>query len=465
MLGNQMARRIFAAGMVAVLTLGLAGLRPGAATAAGGVTFTLNIRSAFLREQPDQASARSYSIFQGQSFAVTGRIAAGDWLLLDFAGAAGGNTWIPLSYGVVSGNLETVPVVIPSFVPPTATPVRASSTTGGSVASISGPVRFTITVSSVFGRSGPDLHSARIISFFKGQVYTATGRSADGAWVRLALAGGGSAWVSVFAGQAQGSIASLPIAGANSPAPTAAPPASLPGWTMPTVSAVARQIYQRGLALGNDPNAFSKIGDCNSVAPFFLAPFDKGEYALGSSYAYLQGAIDNFAGSFDRDGAAAHDGLNTASIFDSTWADPTLCEPSETPVSCEMRIQRPSIAFISLGTNGGWQTNAEYEGNLRRLLDYLIGRGVLPILSTKADNLEGGDRFNQIVAQLAAEYQLPLWDFASAAHVLPGSGLADTYHLGWGRAYYDTGAAPQRGWQVRNLTALLSLEAVWRGAR
>ena len=90
---------------------------------------------------------------------------------------------------------------------------------------------------------------------------------------------------------------------------------------------------------------------------------------------------------------------------------------------------------------------------------------MLPILSTKADNLEGGDRFNQIVARLAAEYQLPLWDFASAARALPGSGLADTYHLSWGRAFYDTGAVPQRGWQVRNLTALQSLEAVWRGAR
>ena len=117
------------------------------------------------------------------------------------------------------------------------------------------------------------------------------------------------------------------------------------------------------------PQAFSKIGDCNSTTPFFLAPFDKGEYALGSGYAGLQAAIDNFAGSFDRDGAAAHDGLNTDSIFDTTWADPKLCGLSETPVACELRIHRPSIAFVSLGTNGNWQTNVEYEANMRRLLD------------------------------------------------------------------------------------------------
>jgi hypothetical protein len=464
-----MVRRIFAVLVVAVLALGLAGIRPGPAAAATGVTFTLNIKSAFLREQPDLNAPRSYSIFQGQSFDITGRNAAGDWLLLDFAAALGGNTWIPLSFGVVGGNLALVPVIIPSFVPPTATPPSSTIVTtngGGTSTTTSGPVRFTITVSSVFGRSGPNLQSARIISLFKGQVYTANARSADSAWVRLALAGSGSAWVSIFAGQLQGPIHSLPIGGANAPsAPAAAPSAELPGWTVPTVTATARQIYQRGLALGNDPNAFSKIGDCNSETPFFLAPFDKGEYALGAQYAYLQATIDQFAGSFDRDGAVARDGLNTASIFDPTWADPELCEAGESPVACELRIQRPSIVFVSLGTNGGWQTNAEYEANVRRLLDLLIERGVLPILSTKADNLEGGGRFNQVMSKLSDEYQLPLWDFAAVAFLLPGGGLADSYHLGWGRAYYDTGTPPQRGWQARNLTALQSLDAVWRGVR
>jgi hypothetical protein len=465
-----MPRRIFAVVVAVVLVLGLAGVWPGRATAAGGVTFTLSIKSAFLRAQPDLAAPRSYSIFQGHAYAVTGRNAAGDWLLLAFTGAAGGDTWIPLSFGVVSGPLEIVPVVNPSFVPPTATPsfvppIATPVAAGDSVTAISGPARFTITVSSVFGRSAPDVRSLRIISLFRGQSYPATGRSADSHWLRLALAGGAGVWVSAFTGQLTVPVNSLPVADADSPAPTPVAPAALPGWSVPTVSAAAREVYQRGLALGNDPNAFSKFGDCNSTIPFFLAPFGKGEYALGAGYAGLQGAIDNFAGSFNRDGAAAHDGLNTKTIFDPTWADPNLCERDESPVECELRIHRPSIAFVSLGTNGGWQTNVEYEANMRRLLDTLIERGVLPILSTKADNLEGGDRFNQIVAQLAGEYHLPLWVFASAARALPGGGLADSYHLSWGRAYYDTGFTPQRGWQVRNLTALQSLDAVWRGAR
>jgi len=469
-----MPRRIFAAVVVAGLVLGLAGVWPGRAAASTGVTFSLSIKSAFLRAQPDLSAMRSYSVFQGRAYGVSGRTAASDWLLLDFAGAAGGDTWIPLSFGVVSGSLELVPVVNPSFVAPAATPtfvpasgtpVPAGDTSGDSGTAISGPVRFTITANSVFGRSAPDLRSVRIISLFRGQSFLATGRNAAGNWVRLALAGNASAWVTAFAGQLPVPVSSLPVAEADSVASVPVPPATLPGWTLPTVSAAARQIYQHGLSLGTDPNAFSKFGDCNSTIPFFLAPFGKGEYSLGSGYANLQGAIDNFAGSFNRDGAAAHDGLNTKTIFEPLWADPRLCERDESPVDCELRIHNPSIAFISLGTNGGWQTNVEYEANMRRLLDYLIERGVLPILSTKADNLEGGDRFNQIVAQLAGEYQLPLWDYASAARALPGGGLADTYHLTWGRAYYDTAFGLTRGWQVRNLTALQSLDAVWRGAR
>lgn len=35
------------------------------------------------------------------------------------------------------------------------------------------------------------------------------------------------------------------------------------------VSDRVREIYERGLLMGNDPNAFSKVGDCHSTNPFF----------------------------------------------------------------------------------------------------------------------------------------------------------------------------------------------------
>src|SRR5437868_2085586 len=65
---------------------------------------------------------------------------------------------------------------------------------------------------------------------------------------------------------------------------------------IPAVSQTARDIYARGLAMGNNPRAFSKVGDCQSVVPYFLAAFDYGPnmYNLGP-YTDLQPTIDNFA--------------------------------------------------------------------------------------------------------------------------------------------------------------------------
>ena len=433
-------------------------------SAAGLATLTVTVKSTFLRAQPGFAATAAYSVFQDQHFTILGRTADNSWLQLDFAGASSGAPWIFSSFGSVAGNLGEVPVtgvVQTAVANPTSAPVVA----GASTTSVY--VKYTVAVKSLYGLAAPDLHATRVYSFFRGQSYPATARSADSAWLLLDLWGNAQAWVATVNGDVQGPIASLPTRLGSVAAPAATPPPSIPaaaGAVLPTVSARARAIYQLGLSLGNNPRAFSKIGDCNSVAPYFLAPFDTGEYGLGSTYAPLQTTIDNFAGSFNRDGAAAHIGLNVDSVVDPDWADPHMCLKGETPLSCEVRLQRPSLAIVSLGTNGSWQTNAQYETGMRRILDQLISQGVLPILSTKVDNLEGGDRFNQIVVRLAAEYQLPLWDFAAAARALPGDGLADSYHPTWGRAYFDRGPL-LAGWQVRNLTALQSLDIVWEGVR
>lgn len=431
---------------------------------AAGVTFTVTVKSVYLRAQPGLAAAAAYSVFQGQQYAVVGRTADNSWLQLDFAGASSGAPWVFSSFGTLVGYLPAVPVTGD----PQAVVVSQPAVT--TVASSPVPsvwVRYTVAVKSLFGLSAPNWRAVRVASLFNGQTFQASAQSTDGFWLLLSLPRGAQAWVPAATGTVQGPATELvaedtPIATATPATPPDIPAAGGP--VLPTVSARARAIYQLGLTLGNNPRAFSKIGDCNSVAPYFLAPFDSSDYGLGSTYAYLQTTIDNFGGSFSRDGAAAQIGLNVDSLVDPTWADPRLCLSGETPLACEVRIQKPSIAFISLGTNGSWQSNDHYETGMRHIINYLIGRGVLPILSTKIDNLEGGDRFNQIVMRLAGEYNVPLWDFASAGRALPGNGLADTYHPSWGRPFFDH-TPLLAGWQVRNLTALQSLDIVWQGVR
>src|SRR6185369_7085352 len=100
---------------------------------------------------------------------------------------------------------------------------------------------------------------------FKGQSYPAAARSSDSSWLLLNLWGGAQAWVPAVNGTVQGAVADLPTQAAAVAQPAAAPPPSIPASSavvLPSVSARARAIYQLGIALGNNPRAFSKIGDC-----------------------------------------------------------------------------------------------------------------------------------------------------------------------------------------------------------
>ncbi len=222
-----------------------------------------------------------------------------------------------------------------------------------------------------------------------------------------------------------------------------------------------REIYERGQALGNNPHAFSKIGDCNSELPFFLGRFDSGDYDLGP-YQYLQPVIDYFAGSFGRQSVTVWTGNHAWSVLDPTFADPTRCLPGETPLACEFRLHRPSVVLIRLGTNEAY-TPTLFEQHLRAILDYSIERGVIPVLGTKADQLEGSDAINDVVRRLAAEYQVPLWDFGRIASTLPGRGLRDDgFHMTWYPLTFSDPRALQQGHSVHNLTALIALYTVWQ---
>lgn len=227
-----------------------------------------------------------------------------------------------------------------------------------------------------------------------------------------------------------------------------------------------RAIYQTGQAQGRNPQAFSKLGDSTIENPHFLSRFDVGPYNLGP-YAYLQGVIDYFHGSFGRQGVGVRRGLHTWNVFDPMWADPTTCAPGENMLDCELRVHNPAVLFIKLGSNdvGVPDTTAR---NLRLIVEYCIERGIIPILGTKADRHEGpGNTNNNIVRQIAAEYRVPLWDFDLLADTLPGRGMApDGVHLTTFYAHdWSLPGAYQSGYGVNNLTALMALDQVWRSAQ
>jgi hypothetical protein len=249
------------------------------------------------------------------------------------------------------------------------------------------------------------------------------------------------------------------------PTPTMDPNAWQTMPIIPVVSENIRRIYRHGQELGNDPRAFSILGDCLSLPVSLFDKYGKGpgHYNLGD-YASLQPVIDWFVGSFGRQSITLGNGFNSAAVLTPLLNDPALCEKDETPLECEYRVHRPSIAIIALGTDDNLTPADVYESRMRQIVEYSIEKGVVPILATKADNREGGDAFNRIIALLAYTYDVPLWNFWAAAQPLPGHGLIDDRgHLSWSDPNrLDFTYSMQVAVPVRNLTALQSLDAVWR---
>jgi hypothetical protein len=224
---------------------------------------------------------------------------------------------------------------------------------------------------------------------------------------------------------------------------------------LPSVSATARAIYERGLALGTAPSHFSVFGDCQSMPEVFMGRYDTDLAALAALPAELQQTVAQFAGSFSRLSPTIKPGTTAGAILWAGWIDREQfreCLEGETPLDCELRVWNPSIVIINLGTH--WEVrNWEY---LTRMLDTLIAHGVLPILATKADNREGNEQNNLEIARAALQYGLPLWNFWRAVQGLPNGGLIPDI-TGWENVYLT-----EEGLELHRYTALQALDAVWR---
>lgn len=216
-----------------------------------------------------------------------------------------------------------------------------------------------------------------------------------------------------------------------------------------------RKVYERGLRLGNDPRAFSIFGDCQARPEEFFGMFETDAELVESLSPELQEVIGHFEGSFNRESSTAQDGTTPGSLLWTQWHRGEYgCTFAETPVECELRIHRPSFVIIQIGTHFE-SRNTEY---LRRVILQLLDEGVVPILATKADNRERDERINRDMAMLAAEYDLPLWNFWAAVSDLPGRGLytRDDRPL-QGPIYLTDEAAV-----IHRMTGLAALNAVWR---
>ncbi|MFZ6031361.1 MAG: hypothetical protein ACOYYS_26930 [Chloroflexota bacterium] len=221
-------------------------------------------------------------------------------------------------------------------------------------------------------------------------------------------------------------------------------------WTvLPTVSGSLKPIYLRGKELGNDPNMFTRIGDCQSLPEVFLGIYDTDRYWLGEDYKYLQGTIDHFAGAFSTPNVTVKDGYGVNSVFSPLMADPEWCESNETPLACEYRLHKPSVAFISMGTNWAPGGSGKFEEYLRQIVDFCFEHGIIPVLMTKADNIEQDNLLNKAIARVAYDYDIPMINVWAALQYMPNHGLQQD-------GIYLTPDA----WDERTFDALITLDRI-----
>ncbi len=250
------------------------------------------------------------------------------------------------------------------------------------------------------------------------------------------------------------------------------PQQALPGDVVGNI----RGIYAAGLANGNRPNVFSKVGDSSTVSYNFLGPIGDGTYDLGE-YGYLQGVIDYYSevplragNSFNNSSAAAGIGWSAGAVTNPDYAG-VGCQSGESPLRCEYRLSKPTVALIMIGNNEVTYLPVEdYIINMQIIVDMSVEMGVIPVISTLHDrrgNTEKVDAYNAALRQLAAQNRVPLWDYAAALAPLPNKGLtADETHPNTppGSWYRGTAAFTpenlQYGFTVRNLTALQTLHAI-----
>ncbi len=335
------------------------------------------------------------------------------------------------------------------------------------------------------------------------------GRNTDATWLLVhssALGARGWGLAGLFKIAAGVRLYGLPIsteevqAGSKPPPGSATDPENLPAYLLPvgtvppdvasspinlpilpqitgSVRNAMKAIYRYGQSLRNNPRVFSKVGDCHTDHPAFFNEIGLGVYNLGQ-YGNLQGVINYYSvpprpgltNSFNTQSQAAHSAFTSGAVLDWKTSNPNICQAEESPLRCEYRIDKPSVAIIMFGVvDVEVMTAAQFNTYMRYIVKDTMDRGIIPVLSTTAENAAYPDKgrlFNQIVIGLAHQKNLPLINLEAALAKLPNRGLdGDGIHLTRGAlektAFFDNQNL-QYGYTMRNLVTLQALDIIWK---
>jgi uncharacterized protein YraI len=327
-------------------------------------------------------------------------------------------------------------------------------------------------------RSGPSTQFSPALALLPPDTeLVLAGRTSNSSWYDVRTFDGRGGWVFSDLILVRRDTGSLPVTWIDTPTPPpviVAIPTAVGGSQPPitvSISSRTRQIFQTGQQMGNHANVFAKVGDSITATEPFLLELDSGGYDLGG-YGYLQDTINFFHGSFARQSLAAASAFNAAAVLSAMWADKSQCAPNESPLDCEYRISKPSIAIIMLGSVDMQIYDANsFRGYMEAIVQDTIGKGIVPVLTTfpNASDFfwQNSVDFNNILRDIAAREQLPLIELRDPALALPNNGVGgDKFHLSnnGGAHIAFNGEEHQYGLTLRDLLTLQMLDALRRGA-
>lgn len=242
-------------------------------------------------------------------------------------------------------------------------------------------------------------------------------------------------------------------------------------FAVPVIPQISDAMVELYLQSDNEPNVITKVGDSLMMNDEYLQLMSMTERELGG-YAYLADTIDYFGASTAQPSVAARLGLTTYVVFDPMWADGEICEAGETPLSCEYRHKRPSIAFIMFGANDvQHMTDAIFDEQMRLLVEETLAQNIIPVLFTFSYHPDNdlwwqSINFNLRLVQIAGDYEVPLVNLWAAARALPEYGLdVDHIHLknsGYDYLDFTNGHEAFYGVTLQNLLTICVLHEIQR---
>jgi hypothetical protein len=171
-----------------------------------------------------------------------------------------------------------------------------------------------------------------------------------------------------------------------------------------------------------NPGIFSVVGD-TPPGQFMrdLADSDGNFEGLGDAsqlsdvvFYYATATLPVGGNSFLSGGVLASDATwRIADLLNPALANPSVCQPDETPLACELRANQPSIVFIIVGRNDIIANTPvdQFEANLVTVIQTTIQSGAIPILTTVPGDpaaYPNLNDYNVAIARAALDRNLPL---------------------------------------------------------